>query len=74
MNAKALKPHQKNDATLVLGLLTASRPHARECLLIFFPLANERRRPTHSRLLYPLLAHADAGTDTACSNDGSQSR
>lgn len=28
---------------------------ARECLLIFLPLANGRRKPTHSWLLYPLL-------------------
>lgn len=62
MSAKALKPHQKNDATLVLELLMAFLPRARECLLIFFPLANGRRRPAHSWLLYPILAHAEAGT------------
>lgn len=62
MNAKALEPYQKNDATLVLELLMASPLHARECLLIFFPLANERRRPAHSCPLYPILAHSDAGT------------
>lgn len=43
----------------------APLPRARECSLIFFPLAKGRRRPAHSRLLYPLLAHANAGTDTA---------
>lgn len=73
MNAKALKSHQKNDATLVLELWMASLLCARECLLIFCLLANGRKRPTHSWLLYPLLAHADAGTYTACGHSGSQS-
>lgn len=57
MNSTALRPHRKNDATLVLGLWMASLLCARECLLIFLPLANRGRRPTHSRFS-PLLAHA----------------
>lgn len=61
-----LPPHPQNDATLALELPMASLPCAREYLLIFFPLAEGRRRPAHSRLLYPLLAHGNAGTDTAC--------
>lgn len=51
MDAKALKTHQKSSVTLALRLLMASQPYARECLLIFCPLANGRRRPAHSWLL-----------------------
>lgn len=60
MNAKALKPHQKNDATLVFRTSEGFSAHARKCLLIFFPLASERR-PAGSRLLYSLPAHRTLG-------------
>lgn len=42
--------------------MMTSPPHARECLLIFFPLAKKRRRPAHSWFLYPILAYTDART------------
>ena len=60
LNAKSLKPHQKNDAPLVFRTSEGFSARARKCLLIFFPLASERR-PADRRLLYPLLAHRTLG-------------
>lgn len=52
MNSKALKPHQKNDATLVLGLWMASLPYARES---FFPWQMGAEDPLTATLLSWLM-------------------